>query len=160
MDNNQNLEYFLNQISGNFTVAEHGVHPDIMQRFISISNKLNKYELGDDEILPLKEKLLDPETSVKVKEKVLAKLATIKNVIAFRIVESYHQNCSEEEKPFSALAFNQSCHLIENQLTDNNAGLIITGLGGKGRRLRYFFMIVLNIFSLRVKQCDSKITYC
>ena len=143
MDNNQNLEYFLNQISGNFTVAEHGVHPDIMQRFISISNKLNKYELGDDEILPLKEKLLNPESSVKVKEKVLAKLATIKNVIAFRIVESYYQNCSEEEKPFSALAFNQSRHLIENQLTDNNAGLIITGLGGKGRRLRYFFMIVL-----------------
>jgi len=143
MDNNQNLEQFLSQISGNFTVAEHGVHPDVMQRFIKISNKLNKYDEANEDIEPLKEKLQNPETPTKVKEKILARLATIRSVAAFRLVEQYYLNCAAEEKSFASLAYSQSRHLIENQLTDNNSGLIITGLGGKGKRLRYFFMIVL-----------------
>ena len=143
MEEHQNLEEFLNQISGNFTVAEHGVHPDVMQNFITISNKLGEAEDAAYEVPKLKKKLLAEASSKKVKFKTLAKLASIKGVESFRVIEAYYQVCPEDEQGFVVLALNQSRHLLENELLDSSAGLIITGLGGRGKKLRYFFLIVL-----------------
>lgn len=143
MEEHENLEAFLTHISGNFTVAEHGVHPDVMQSFIKISNKLGPNELGAAEVPKLKKKLQSEATSRQVKYRTLAKLSAIKSVDSFRAIEAYYKDCPEDERGFVVLALNQSRHLLENQLLDSSTGLIITGLGGKGKKLRYYFLMVL-----------------
>jgi hypothetical protein len=145
MEEHQNLEEFLNQISGNFTVAEHGVHPDVMQKFIAISNKLGTVQYVEGDVPKLKKKLDSDASSKNLKFRTLAKLASIKGVESFRAIEAYHEVCPDDEKGFVVLALNQSRHLLENDLLDNSTGLIITGLGGRGKKLRYFFLIVLKV---------------
>ena len=71
-------------------------------------------------------------------------LASVEEVIAYRTIEKYLKNPEKELKSWAILALQESRMSLESSLLEENQVFISTGLGGKGRKLRYFIVLIHN----------------
>lgn len=78
-----------------------------------------------------------PMVDVADKKKKLILLASFNDVSAFRAIERYQENPDPGLEKWAILAYQESRMLISSQLLDDVPVFISTGLGGKGRKLRY-----------------------
>ena len=60
---------------------------------------------------------------------------------AYRTIEKFFKQTGQELNAWSALALRECRMLLENELLEEERGFISTGLGGKGKRIRYCFVI-------------------
>ncbi|MDR0505891.1 MAG: hypothetical protein LBH32_03605 [Dysgonamonadaceae bacterium] len=66
-------------------------------------------------------------------------LAISGDVKAFRALEDYNKNCNNSLlKDWAAMSLLQAKIILESELSDNKQIFISTGLGGEGRRIRFF----------------------
>lgn len=137
------LENFLKRFSNNFVIAEVGVSPSVMQHFGILSKEYKDKNANhkNESVVEFAATLQNQDAILADIEAALVALAHIHSVEAFRILENYNNHCTEDIRPIAVLALNQCRHLIETELTEQSQGLIITGLGGKERKLRYYFII-------------------
>ncbi len=71
-------------------------------------------------------------------------LASIDDPKAFRILEEYSKDASNRLHQWSLMATQESRMLIEGNLLEESQVFVSTGLGGRGRMLRYFVALVGN----------------
>lgn len=87
-------------------------------------------------------RLFTPEVDVEDKRYYLSVLAGIVDVAAFRAIETYHSSPQEAElKHWSALALAESKILLDAEFSGKKQFFVSTGLGGIGRKLRFFGVI-------------------
>ena len=60
---------------------------------------------------------------------------------AYRIIERYLKNPDRELRDWALLTLQECLTMLESAILEESRGMISTGLGGSGSRLRYFLLI-------------------
>lgn len=81
--------------------------------------------------------LFDENVSLDKKQEMLVVLATLDDIAIYRAIESFSKQDSPLKK-WAIVALQQSRMLIQSNLLEDPEIFISTGLGGRGRLLRYF----------------------
>lgn len=144
---NKNLKQFLEKklqkSFSDFLVFEEGIDVSVQLKFEKASMEfIDKNE----DIRPLNEleDILYNSENTEDKLNALVELSMSGDVKAYRIIEKYKTECSEDIKDWTILAFQKSRAHIEHELSDDEKIYISSGLGGSGNKLRYFFVLSTN----------------
>lgn len=127
--------------TGSFAILEQQIDMDLQVEYYECSKKLNA-EVDEQWALDHMQYLHEPGYSPEVKKNILARLATIESVECYRAIESYLEEADESLRDWTLLSLNESRMQMESRLLDENQVFISTGLGGKGKKLRYFVVLI------------------
>ncbi len=131
----------LNEIPGNFNILEEQIDIQLQMEYFEFVKKFREGPLMDD-FLGDSAVLLDPNADIDTRKKVLAALASVSDVEAFRTIERYLTHPDPELKDWAILALQESRMLLQSSLLEEQQVFISTGLGGKGKKLRYFLVFI------------------
>ena len=124
-----------------FNVVDEPIDIDLQMEYFKHSKKIrrdNSAELKDVE------DLMAPElTDEQLRDRMIL-LASIDDPRAFRILEEYSKNKSNRQHEWAVMALQESKMLIEGNLLNERQVFVSTGLGGRGKMLRYFVALVGN----------------
>ncbi len=144
---------------GNFNILEDTIDVDLQVEYFEFSKRISQ-EYDGDWALDQVEFLADPDYSMEGKKQLLARLATMENVAAYRAIESYARNPDDDLREWSVLALQESKMHLESHLLEENQVFISTGLGGRDNKLRYFIVLIarnrqkLNEFQKEIIQSE------
>ncbi|MCF8226657.1 MAG: hypothetical protein K9J30_12335 [Bacteroidales bacterium] len=145
MKDHENLYDKIREILGHdpnhVNILEDNIDVDLQVEYFEFSKRLAQ-EYDEGWALGQAGFLDDPEYSLDNKKNLLARLATMEDVTAYRAIESYMNNPDEELRDWGLLALQESRMHIESHLLEENQVFISTGLGGRGNRLRYFVVLI------------------
>ena len=167
MDNlDENIYHKIQEIFGSmpakFSVLEEEIDIEQQMEYFEFS-KIHKNELSKEEILKRRENLYNSKISIYDKKLLLVQLAAIEEVVAYRTIEKYLENPDLELRKWAILAFQESRMVLETSLLEENQVFISTGLGGKGKKLRYFVVLVFkkdkNIGPVQQKVIENEFNY-
>jgi hypothetical protein len=135
------IQEALKNIPENFNILEEQIDVQLQMTYFEFSRKLREEEdLGA--LIDNKDTLFDPLVLAGNKKKILVALASSAEVEAFRTIERFLKNPDTGLKDWAILALQESRMLLQSSLLDEQQVFISTGLGGKGRSLRYFVVFL------------------
>ena len=140
---------------GNLNIMEETIDVDLQVEYFEYSKRISQ-EYDGDWALDQIELLADPDFPSDAKKQLLARLATLEDVSAFRAIESYARHPDKELRDWSVMALQESKMHLESHLLEENQVFISTGLGGKNNKLRYFVVLIarneeaFNDFQLKI----------
>lgn len=149
------LQEFLGKLQGNYNVLEEQINIDVQMEYFESSKEI-KNSVDAVDTLNTSDNLFSESVSIEDKKLLLVQLASIGKVEAFRTLEKYNNNPDPELKDWSTLAMQESRMHLESSFLDENQVFISTGLGGKGKKLRYFIVflskdeVILDDFQRRI----------
>jgi hypothetical protein len=126
---------------GSLKVMEQQIDMDVQVEYYECSRR-QKEDLDVDWTIDRARYLDEPGYSDEVKKEILASLASIDQVICYRILETFLSRAPDSLKDWTLLALNESRMLLESRIMQENQVFISTGLGGKEDKLRYFVVLV------------------
>lgn len=125
--------------SDDFKVIEFGIDFDVVKQYMKLMAS-NREKLSVEELEEKIEQLNDLD--VEEQKEALTHLARSGSVASYRTLESFLENEENEEMKKWAMVALQHCRMhLENDLLDKPIGFIATGLGGKGTKVRYYFVL-------------------
>lgn len=136
-----NIQKALENLPDNFNILEEQIDMEVQMRYFEFSQN-NRTTLLSEECFRNREQLFCPETEMERKKEILSAIAAVDDVVAYRTIEKFLENENEELKQWAVLAFQESRMLLQSSLLDEQQVFISTGLGGKGRKLRYFTVFI------------------
>ena len=137
---NKILELF-GRIPENYSILEEQIDIKTQMAYFESSKKVKINRPDKIETLAKKELLFDDNISTNQKMEILTSLANLDDVEAYRLIEKYFKHCPPELKDWVTLALQECRMTLESSLLDENQVIISTGLGGKGKKLRYFTVL-------------------
>lgn len=145
MRDNENLYDKLKELIGknpdNYSIMEETIDVDLQVEYFEFSKKISQ-EYSEDWALSQIDILADSEFPSDNKKLLLARLATMENVLAYRAIEAYSKEPDDMLKDWALLALQESKMHLESHLLEENQVFISTGLGGKNNKLRYFVVLI------------------
>jgi hypothetical protein len=129
------------KIPENFSILEDQIDINVQLDYFEKSKKLKQNPALKKTLEEIKSQISDSGLSIEGKKDILIQLANCSDVEAFRILEKLHSRAVPDLKDWSALALQESKMNLECMFLDENQVIISTGLGGKGKNLRYFAAI-------------------
>ena len=144
------FQQFLKGAEGEFHVLEHQVPIEIQMEYFTNSNRLRnfilalnpKFSANDLDYEQFVSELQNPETSQGDKKRILSVLAVSKQIKAYRILEKYLQSPDNALKDWAYMALMESRIALESEFSDEKQVYISTGLGGKGKKLRFYILLL------------------
>ncbi len=136
----EEIQRILESVPDKFDVMNEGIDIQTQEEYIALSHSFGEGELTEQETIKLGS-LLCMTIPAEGKKRALSMLAHIGTVTAFRQIEQYNKSPDRELQKWTYLALNECRMLMENSLGSEN-GLIISGMGGLGDRLRYYFLLL------------------
>lgn len=124
-----------------FSILEEQIDIKTQMNYFEASGKLKKEAADLTDLLGKEELLYDEQIGQAEKKEFLVGLACIDDVEAYRIIERFVANAENELKNWAVLALQESRMTLESSFLDENQVFISTGLGGKGKKLRYFVVL-------------------
>ena len=122
-----------------FKVIEFGIDFNVVREYWQKINRI-KEPLSSEDLVEQAEQILT--FSEEEQKDLLAQLGKSGTVTSYRSVEKYMDETSTEELKKWAVVALQHCRIhLENELMDEPIGFIATGLGGKGTKIRYYFVL-------------------
>jgi hypothetical protein len=129
------------KIPDNFSILEDQIDIKIQMDFFESSKKIKQNPGSKKSIAEIKEGLFASDLQLEEQKELLVQLANYDDVEAFRLLERYYENVVPEIRDWCALALQESKMNLESALLNENQVIISTGLGGKGKKLRYFAVL-------------------
>lgn len=144
MENNENslfesIQEFFQSFKGGINIINEKIDISLQMEYFDMSKKNKDIPFPDWE--EKSQLLWDPLVELDEKKKILTRLASVEDVRAYRLLEKFANENFEDLKQWSILALQESKMLIQSKLLDQAQVLISTGLGGKGDKLRFFFVL-------------------
>lgn len=136
-----NIINMLSNLPKDFNLLEKQINVDTQMEYFKKSSKAKK-NINIDEVKQNANNLFIDSISIEDKKKLLTQIASIPEVELFRILEKFLDVCQKELQDWAFLAYTESKLILESSLTKKNKVFISTGLGGKGKKLRYFIAII------------------
>lgn len=128
-------------IPGNFNIMEDTIDVDLQMEYFEFSKKMAQ-EFDEQWVISQLPVLQDKDGLLAVKKQVLARLASMHDVSAYRAIELYQKNVEPELRDWCMLALQESRMNLESHLLEENQVFISTGLGGRDGKLRYFVVLI------------------
>ena len=144
MNNNESddqIRDVLNDIPERLTVAADGVDSSVQQEYLEYTGGLNFGQYSEEDISARSHSLFSPGTPLENKKEALAVLAHRGTIEAYRTIERFLETAEQTLEAWGLLALQECRMFLESSLSDRNAGILMTGLGGENNRLRYFLVI-------------------
>jgi hypothetical protein len=135
------IQEALKNIPENFNILEEQIDVHLQMTYFEFSRKLREEE-DMSTLIGYKDSLFDALVSEENKKKILVALASSAEVEAFRTIERFLKNPDPDLKDWAILALQESRMLLQSSLLDEQQVFISTGLGGRGRSLRYFVVFL------------------
>ncbi|OWY20245.1 hypothetical protein C7N43_21820 [Sphingobacteriales bacterium UPWRP_1] len=134
----------ISQIPQQLVVLESAIDPGLLKEYFEKSTEVAGLREEDAEnVESLKDALFDELGDIEKKKIIMLLLAHTGSVTAYRILEEYGQVVQEPVlKKWMLLALQECRMFLESELLDETHGFILSGLGGSGNKLRYFFVVV------------------
>ena len=124
-----------------FNVIDEPIDIDLQMAYFKRSKKIRSAHTA---VLEEVEDLTAPELDDEQLRDRMILLASIDDPRAFRILEEYSKNKSNRLHQWALMALQESKMLIEGNLLNERQVFVSTGLGGRGKMLRYFVALVGN----------------
>jgi hypothetical protein len=135
----------LKDIKGTVHVLEQRIPIEIQMEYFHNSNQLRNdtYAEIDDATLDTYKEMLHSDTiDVSQKKRILTTLAICKQAKAFRILEEFTgENPDAEIADWALMALMESSISLEADILEERQIYISTGLGGKGKKLRFYALL-------------------
>jgi hypothetical protein len=135
------IQEALKNIPENFNILEEQIDVQLQMTYFEFSRKLREEE-DLSTLNGYKDSLFDLLVSEENKKKILVALASSAEVESFRTIERFLKKPDPGLKDWAILALQESRMLLQSSLLDEQQVFISTGLGGKGRSLRYFVVFL------------------
>ncbi len=151
---NEQFESLMGKIPDNFSLLEKQIDVDIQMEYFKKASKsrtIKKTELIEKQKLLFNEEIANDE-----KKEILTQLAGIDDVEIYRTIEKFYNYEKNTIKDWTYLALTESKLILESSLLDENKVFISTGLGGVGKRLRYF-VVFANINKIPFSDYQKKL---
>lgn len=134
----------ISEIPQQLVVLESGVDPDLLKEYFEKSAVVLALENPDATTIQiLSEKLTSVDISDNEKKDILLQLSHSGTVECYRAIEQYEKLLDDTLlKKWAILALQECRMFLESELLDESHGFILSGLGGLGNKLRYFFAVV------------------
>lgn len=137
----QNMQRALSEIPENFSILEEQIEIDVQMRYFEYVKDVRKRNISE-ECFENRNDLFLEDINDERKREILTVIAGIDDVKAFRTIEKYMGKAEGELKKWAVLAFQESRMLIQSSLLEEQQVFISTGLGGKGKKLRYYVVFI------------------
>src|SRR6056297_1046677 len=145
MEDHENLydkiKELFGTVPGSFNIMEDTIDVDLQMEYFEFSKKMAG-EFEEKWAMERLDSLDDPNVTPHEKRQLLARLATVEDVLAYRAIEKYMEHPDPELREWAILALQESRMHMESDLLEENQVFISTGLGGKGTKLRYFVVLI------------------
>lgn len=138
----EKIQELFGRFPENLNILEESINIDLQMEYFEFSKKLKK-EQAEPGLLDQSVNLFDMEFPSESKKKLLATLASLEEVEAYRMIEKYLTEPDPELRDWAILSLQESRMLLQSKLLDQNQVFISTGLGGRGTDLRYFVVVLL-----------------
>jgi hypothetical protein len=122
-------------------VAKEGVSPSVAQEYVAYSTRLDYSRYSEGDVEKRSQSLFNPDTPGEEKKEALVILAHRGAVKSYRTLERFLETAEGELEEWGILALEECRGFLEGSLLDRDVGVVMTGLGGEGERLRYFFLV-------------------
>ena len=132
------IENLLKSIPNDFRAMENKISTKAIDEYYEIANELKGKNKA--EIIQNQNKWRELKFSKEVKE-LLVYLSEIGDVKSYRKIEKIMKSGKSEILDFSYVALKFARLNLENNLFNEPIGFISTELGGKGNKLRYYFVV-------------------
>jgi hypothetical protein len=144
------FQKFLRETDSDFEIMEHQVPIETQMEYFKYSNRLRTFLIPMESNLTVVESdydqfvfdLQNPETSNEDKKGILSVLAVSKQIKAYRILEEFLRSADTELVDWTSMALMESRITLESELSDERLMYISTGLGGKGKKLRFYVLLI------------------
>jgi len=137
----QNIQKALEDLPENYSILEEQIDVDVQLKYFDYVKQKRQQEKSTD-FFETREDLFDPEVTDEKKKEILASIAVLDDVKAYRTIEAFVDKAEGELRQWAVLAFQESRMLLQSSLLDEQQIFISTGLGGKGKKLRYFVVFL------------------
>jgi len=142
LNTENNILDTLKQLFGdNLSILEDQIDVDIQSEYFEYSRNFDD-DFDVDDVIRKRENIFHKHISEEDKKNMFIQLASTGSVEAFRTIEKYINDPSQNLHDWAKLALQESRLLLESKFLDENQVLITTGLGGKGLRIRYFVVFI------------------
>ena len=131
----------IEQTPEQWIVAEQGVSPAVSMEYAEFTEKLDCSRYSEQDAEAISQTLFSPSSSIGDKKEALVILARLATVESYRAIKLFQDIAEGELAEWSILALHDCQIDIEESLLDRDVGVVMTGLGGAGERLRYFFLL-------------------
>jgi phage-related tail protein len=139
------FQKFLKETDGDFHILEQRVPVDVQMKYFKFSNQLRKspLRLEDADYERFVDDLKNRESTKEQKQLILSTLAISKQAKSYRILKQYALETADAElTDWAYMALMESRITLESELSDEKQIYISTGLGGVGKKLRFFVLLI------------------
>lgn len=144
MEDNNNLKKIqeaIDSLPDNFSILEESIDVNLqIEYFDYTKDKRNNQKIED--FAAAEQQLNDPSEKPAKKKHLLVQLAGHDQVEAFRIIERFHKKSKGKLRKWAVLALQESRMILQSSLLGEQQVFISTGLGGKGKNIRYFIALM------------------
>ncbi len=135
------IQKIFENFSDNINILEEQIDLDVQMSFFEMSQEIRKEEVQEN-YLDQEVTLFSADTDSELKKRILIGLAGTDDVKAYRMLEKFLQQADTGIRDWGILAFQESRMLLQTSLHDEQQFHISTGLGGKGKKLRYYLVFI------------------
>ncbi len=140
----QNIKKALANLPENYSILEERIEIEVQMEYFEFSKAIREKNISA-ECFENREQLLDIQVGIQRKKEILSAIATVDDVKAYRAIETFVKDNKGDLKQWAVLAMQESRMLIQSSLLDEQQVFISTGLGGKGKKLRYYVVFINNL---------------
>src|SRR5690606_18151029 len=135
------IQKIFEDLPGNFNILEEQIDLEIQMKYFELSRIMSEEDDTAD-YLKYEIDLYAPDTDSERKKEILIGLAGTDDVKAYRALEKYLEQADSEIRSWAVLALQENRMLLQTSLLDEQQFFISTGLGGKGKKLRYYVVFI------------------
>ncbi len=136
-----NIQKALENLPDNFSILEERIEIEVQMKYFEFAKKVRKTDVLK-ECFANREELFSDEVDVDRKKEILSVIANLDEVKAYRTIEKFVKESDGELNQWGILALQESRMLLQSSLLDEQQIFISTGLGGKGKMLRYYVVFI------------------
>jgi hypothetical protein len=137
----KDIQKMFEDMPGNFNILEEQIDLEIQMKYFELSKKVREEE-AEKNYLEYADELFMSETDVERKKEILIGLAGIDDVKAYRALEKFLDQAESDIRSWAVLALQENRMLLQTSLLEEQQFFISTGLGGKGKKLRYYLVFI------------------
>jgi len=137
-NNLKKIQGAIESIPDNYYILEERIDITLQKKYFSYAKKRKEGEEIEN-LSELEDQLNNPDEKLDQKRKILVRLAGQKQIESYRIIERFQKKAKGVIKKWAILALQESRMVMQSSLLGEQQVFISTGLGGKGKKIRYFF---------------------
>ncbi len=122
-------------------IIESPIDPSVQKEYHDLSGSIDFDSVNYEEVLIEADKLFVRDIPIEEKKRILILLAYLKTMESAKILEKYINVSEGSLKDWAILSLKECRMLVEGVFLDEEGGFISTGLGGKDKKLRYYFIV-------------------